>query len=71
MRHLRHPPWKAGMNVRGRVLAEGAAAALTVATRRGSQGLEVAWARFTPRQRQTVPAAFLELLRREAAKEMT
>jgi len=53
-----------------RTLADGACCALLVAMkRRGLQGLEQCWARFTERQRQLVPAAYLEQLRAECAKE--
>lgn len=58
------------MSQRDQVLADGACAALEIAAkRRGLLGLEQCWARFTPKQRAAVPAAYLEQLRREAAKE--
>ncbi|MGE3771482.1 MAG: hypothetical protein AB7I32_01045 [Gammaproteobacteria bacterium] len=54
------------MNTRDRTLQDGACVALLVAARRrGLAGLEQAWARFSDRQRQLVPAAFLDELRRE------
>ncbi len=57
------------MSTRDRIAADGACCALLVAAkRRGLLGLEQAWARFSPKQRQLVPPAFLEQLRREAAQ---
>ncbi len=56
------------MKTSDRLLQAGACAALEVAARRrGLLGLEQCWARFTPKQRAAVPAAYLEELRREAA----
>lgn len=59
------------MSTRDHTLQAGACAALEIAAkRRGLLGLEQCWARFTPKQRQLVSAAFLDELRREAAKEL-
>jgi len=55
------------MNKRDQLLRDATAAALALAARRGSEVLEAAWNRFTPRQRQLAPPKFLAALRAEAA----
>lgn len=61
------------MNTRDRTLQDGACTVLLIAAkRRGLLGLEQAYDRLSERQRQLVPAAFLDQLRAECVrKEVT
>lgn len=49
-----------------KTIQQGACCALELAAKRGPVELELAWQRFTPRQRELVPPAFIDTLRAEA-----